>query len=439
MVLTLPNGIRTVVQMEDDGRHYDGKANDGVYGATIQATEEGTYTAQVVMRGVTPDGQSFLRTTQHLIQVVDHDFDLTKEAKVKLSGNEAQFKLILDDKAKDVLGENFKAYAEVWDSENKPIAWMSGMTVISKDQDGKYFVPLHLNVQWFSYQSKNIRQPGMLRNVYIQHKDTSIPITSIEEMKVVYENQDVLKHAAIYKSNGQLSEEMLMGPRPDKFKVSLKKGQGKIVFVHGYCAGGNPFSTTQFTNFAAFNDPNKNRGNDEFARLVKAFIDQFPEGVSFVGHSQGGLVSTHVYTFYWSATDLTRSGRIIQSVGSPYQGSGLAGSLANLGSSLGYGCGNNNDLTRDGSKNWLVTIPMEQRKQVYHYITQYKDWSYCSLATNMVLQWPNDGVSEEKYSKLEGGVFLGTKKGWCHTTDLNYPAQGTDEARNKEMNDLAAR
>lgn len=438
MVLVLPNGMRQVVQMEDDGRHFDGLENDGVYGATIKATEEGSYTAQVVMRGVTPEGQPFLRTTQHLIHVVDHDFDLTKEAKVKLVGNEAQFKLVLDDKAKDVVGENFKAYAEVWDSENKPIAWVSGMTVISKDQDGKYIVPLHLNVQWLTYQSKSIRKPATLRNVYIQHKDTSTPITSIEEMQVIYENDEILKQASILKSNGELNEEMLMGKRPEKYQLNKKLNEGKIVFVHGYCAGGNPFSTKEFKNFVEFNDPNKNRGNDEFARLLKTFIEPFT-GVSFVAHSQGGLVATHLYTFYWSPTDLSRQGRIIQSVGSPYQGSGLAGSLADLGSSIGYGCGNNQDLTKDGSKNWLATIPLTQRKEVYHYITQYKDWSWCSLATNLVLEWPNDGVSEEKYSKLEGGQFLGTKKGWCHTSDLNYPPQGTDEARNKEMNDNAAR
>jgi len=416
---------------------YEGPKDDAVYGATIKAAEEGKYTAQVVMRGINPEGSPFVRTTEHLIEVVDHDFDLTKEARAKLVGNEAQFKLLLDDKALLVVGETFKAYAEVWEAD-KPIAWVSGMTTVTKE-NGKAFVPLHLNVQWLSHDSQEIKKPKYLRNVYIQHKETSVPISSALEMEVIYDNDEIFKQAAIHKFNGVLTEEMLMGPRPEKYQFSKKKGNGKLVFVHGYCAGGNPFTTTEYTNFAEFNDPNKNRGNDEFAQLVKKFIEPFTEGVSLVSHSQGGLVSLHLYTFYWSNSDLTRDGRLIQSVGSPWLGSGLAGALADLGTSLGYGCGNNADLTRDGTKNWLTTIPMTQRKEVYSYITQYADWSWCSLATNVVLQWPNDGVSEEKFSKLEGGNFLGTKKGWCHTTTLNYPPHGTDNVRNKEMNEKASR
>jgi len=58
-----------------------------------------------------------------------------------------------------------------------------------------------------------------------------------------------------------------MGPRPEKYnllKRKMKKQEGKIVLIHGYCASGNPFSTTNFQNFIVFSDPQANRGTDAF-------------------------------------------------------------------------------------------------------------------------------------------------------------------------------
>jgi len=232
----------------------------------------------------------------------------------------------------------------------------------------------------------------------------------------------------------------------DKKNIFKKKDKaGKVVLVHGYCAVGNPFTTSSFTDYLVFSDPNKNRHNDEFALLIKSFIEPYGK-VSFVAHSQGGHATLHLYTFYWSGNDLlsnlTRkddNARRIQTVGTPWQGSGLAGSLASLGSAIGYGCGNCQDITHDGANNWLTTIPVSARKEVYVYTTQYKDLSWCSLATNMVLDWPNDGVTEVKWAVLSGANDRGLKKGWCHTTELSYPAQGTDTERNQEMNSKAAR
>ena len=49
-------------------------------------------------------------------------------------------------------------------------------------------------------------------------------------------------------------------------------------------------------------------------------------GVVLVGHSQGGLAALHLRSFYWSGLDLVSGGRVLQSVGSPYQGCSMAGS-----------------------------------------------------------------------------------------------------------------
>jgi len=61
------------------------------------------------------------------------------------------------------------------------------------------------------------------------------------------------------------------------------------------------------------------------------------------------------------------------------------------------------------------------------------------MAINALLQWPNDGVSELKYSSLKGGNNLGNNEKWCHTTGMKYNAQYLDNTRNADMNAKAGR
>jgi hypothetical protein len=83
------------------------------------------------------------------------------------------------------------------------------------------------------------------------------------------------------------------------------------------------------------------------------------EEYSVIGHSQGGLVATHMLNFYWGGLDnitqgigycfcffliYSLAGRLIQTVASPFQGNTAAGGTANLGEIFGVGCGANTDL-----------------------------------------------------------------------------------------------
>ena len=120
------------------------------------------------------------------------------------------------------------------------------------------------------------------------------------------------------------------------------------MLVHGYCSDGNPFPTSQFTGEIVFNDPNQNRTHDQFANLIRNFGASYPS-FGIVAHSQGGAASLHLYTYYWSGLDYATGGsRLIQSVGTPYQGTALAGNLACLDNIFGAGCGYNyeSDLKR---------------------------------------------------------------------------------------------
>ena len=85
-----------------------------------------------------------------------------------------------------------------------------------------------------------------------------------------------------------------------------------------------------------------------------------------------------VHVLYWSCLDNVGSGRVIQSVGSPYQGTPLAGNLAAMGDVFGAGCGVQNDLTTSGAATWLSPIPSWARSQVNYYTTSFTDkwWRY---------------------------------------------------------------
>jgi len=215
--------------------------------------------------------------------------------------------------------------------------------------------------------------------------------------------------------------------------------------VHGYCAGINEFPPSQFENSASFTDYKQSRSNDQFALMIRQFGSQF-ESFSTVAHSQGGLASLHLLTYYWSALDAkaANGGRTVQSVGSPYHGTSLAGFLADIGWLIGFGCGSNNDLSTTGAANWMSKIPMEPRNNVYYYTTQYEDYWFilpnnCVTAANVVLARPNDGTTERKRAAVPGAHDMGNKKGWCHTNGMKYPNQCADSARNADMNKFAAR
>lgn len=65
--------------MHDDGLHNDGAANDGIFGGSFAATETGIYTVQSTLMGTDETGP-FLRTAQHLVEVVPRMLQLTGQA-----------------------------------------------------------------------------------------------------------------------------------------------------------------------------------------------------------------------------------------------------------------------------------------------------------------------------------------------------------------------
>ncbi|RME09002.1 MAG: conditioned medium factor [Ardenticatenia bacterium] len=422
-----PDGRELTLAMYDDGRHGDKQPNDGVYGATFTARQAGTYTAQVVLQGVTPEGTAFLRTSQHVFPVIDATASLGKQA-VGVPVDDVRMRLTIPVQGLSD-GATVQAYAEVWGigATGKPVpaAWIGGMSEVRNG-----VTTLTFDTRWLGYA--NVHPPYTLRNIRLQDRETHIPLATSRTMSLMTFS---VPKAALQRVS-TITDEMLMGPRPDAGIAPMATG-GKLMLVHGYCSGSNPWPTSHFSNYAVFQDYNQNRSHDEFARLIRDYGAQFPS-FGIVAHSQGGAASLHLYTYYWSGLDYSSGSRLIQTVGTPYQGTALAGNLALLGEIFGIGCGSNWDLTYDGAALWLSGIPSWARSRVHYWTTSDKEvwwrWDYCNMATDPILDDPEDGVVEKWSGQLAYGVNHGHKEGWCHTSSMRDPAQTSDYSRNSEMN-----
>jgi len=308
---------------------------------------------------------------------------------------------------------------------------------------------LQFNLHWAALAS-SCKGPLVLKNTFISDTATDFPITRFDN-EIVVRNSHIefvndFKEVLSLKAPFAITDEMKFGVNPFKNTRVNSTAGPNLILLHGYCSSDNPFQKNAhvFSNAGFFLSPSSNDLNDAFAIKVHNFAGGLgSSSYSTIGHSQGGVVSLHLLNYYWSGLDQSGTGRKIQTVGTPWYGNSAGGSTASLGKLFGIGCGANNDLSIDGASNWLTGINEDHAQEVYYYTTTYKQGNlfgdYCNMAINALLQWPNDGVTEIKYAKLVGGNNCGNTEKWCHTTDMKYSAQYTDNTRNAEMNAKAAR
>lgn len=432
--LTRPDGSVEKVAMFDDGKHGDGAAADGVFGGLFAAGNAGTLQAQVVVSGRGPNGAPLLRTAEHLIPVVDAGLAVAGPARSSIEKSSAgeRLRIAVPVRAAKSSG-HYRAYAEVWgrDASGKalPVAWVGGMVTVEGGEIGLGFDP-----RWVAKAGAS--SPFELRNLRLEDPNHFVSLAEAKSLPLAM-SVPSRKYAA---AELAVDETMLMGPRPAS--VHAKGTGSRLILVHGYCSGG-VWPTSQFSSASTFLDANKNRSHDEFARRIRDFGATW-NSFGTVAHSQGGAASLHLYTYYWSGLDNAGAGRLIQSVGTPYQGTNLAGVLAALGGIFGVGCGSNDNLTYSGAASWLSGIPSWARSKVNYYTTAFRStnwWTndYCNFASDLVLSDPEDGTVERAYGQLSGAVNRGHTSGQCHTTGMRDPAQYRDSSRNAVMNSNAAR
>lgn len=439
-VIDPQGGVRSL-PMADDGKHGDGAAGDGVYGGTFQPTSEGTWIAQVNVHGHDQAGQPFVRTSEHVVPVVDTSLRLLGNALGARAAEGTRLTIALPVAARGNAPSHYRVFGQVWGTDAKgkdvPVAWIGGMLTPQQGQ-----LPLSLDERWIA--RAGARAPFTLRSLRIEDPDHYIPLVQAGALPL---QVPALRRASVAHASTAIDESMRMGPRPTALASAMATVQpqaagSQLVLVHGYCSNG-VWPQAQFTNASTFLDAKQNRSNDQFAQRLAQFASQW-SSFSTVAHSQGGMAALHLYTYYWSGLDNATGGRVMQSVGTPYQGTNLSGVLAAVGSWFGVGCGTNSDMTYDGAKAWLAGIPADARAKVNYYTTSFAktNWytnDYCNAASDLVLNDPEDGTVEQVNAQLPGGVNRGHTTGQCHTTGMRDPAQYLDANRNAVMNANAAR
>jgi hypothetical protein len=427
--LRLPNGAMQKLALSGN--------ENGAFGGRFVPNIAGQYTAQITVRGTTPRGERFVRTSELVFDVLAENVRLGKSSYTSLI-DETRMNVNIPTGGL-TNGRKVVAYGEVWgrnaNGEEIPVAWIGGMTV-AEGTKTRTSIPLTLDGRWLA--RSDAKGDFELRNIRLQDADNFV---TLAEAKTISLTITALPEAAKQSLTSEITDEMRFGKRPANLDVANAVG-GKLMLVHGYCSGGNPFPVSQFSSAIVFSDPNKNRTHDQFANLIKNFGAAYPS-FGIVAHSQGGAASLHLYTYYWSGLDAATGNRLIQSVGTPYQGTALAGNLALLGQIFGAGCGTNTNMTYSGAASWLAGIPSWARAKVNYFTTSFEDvwyrYDYCNFATDPFLSDPDDGVVERAYAQLPFAVNRGHKTGWCHTSGMRDPAQTSDSSRNADMNVNAAR
>jgi len=431
--VTAPDGSVQTLAMADDGLNNDGRAGDGIYGASFATTQAGNYQTSVLFEG-TVDGLRTLRSAEHVVPVVDTALSLG-QARASVS-RDAGHRLTLDldvSANRSVEGRHFRGFAEVWGRDARgndlPVAWVGGMVDAAGGKIG-----FGLDQRWIALAGA--QGPFELRNVRLEDPDSYVTVGRAEQLTMDLPAMKFAPDRSI-----AIDDEMRMGPRPAELEAN-RNATPRLLLVHGYCSGG-VWPAAQFTNASTFLDANQNRTHDQFAQLIKTFGNTW-KSFGVVAHSQGGAASLHLYTYYWSGLDSAVGSRLIQSVGTPYQGTNLSGILAAVGNWFGVGCGTNNDLTYSGASAWLAGIPSWARGKVNYYTTSFRStnwWTndFCQFATDLVLSDPEDGTTEQAYGQLPGAINRGHTTGQCHTASMRDPAQFLDTSRNSVMNSNAAR
>ncbi len=437
MLVTNPDGLQQKHAMYDDGLHGDKYANDGLFGGEFKASEAGDYTVQINATGTNPNGTPFYRTTEHFVPVIEQSISMNTNKVSAISVGDNRLNIGLDveyfNKSAD---DHYRIIAEVWGENIKgtmtPVSWISTITNVDEGQ-----LNIELDGRWL--EMANVANKYELRNLRIEDANHFIPLVDKKNINL---NIGTIQKSSNKSFNGNITDEMMMGKRPIETNHA-NKASGKVLLVHGYCSSDVWGAYAgQFSSSSTFYDLDQNRSHDEFARRIRDFGDQY-NSFGVVAHSQGGAASLHLYTYYWSGLDYSSGSRMIQTVGTPYQGTPLAGNLAALGDVFGVGCGYNSNLTTSGASSWLAGIPTWARNQVNYYTTSFatKWWryDYCSMGTDLFLSDPEDGVIEKSRGQLSGANNRGHKTGWCHTLDMRDSGQTSDSSRNSTMSNYAKR
>lgn len=417
-------------------------ANGGLV-LRFEGARAGDAVVQVEADAIAPDGTRWTRSIATVVPVAEDRTALTGAARIESSLDGSWSDLIVPVATQEPV---VFAATELWAGGprgERCLGWIGGMAEVVRDARGDGTV----RIGCASARLAVARDESLVcRNLRIHARDGFAPRLVVESVRVDRGDAATACFADALPA-GAYPDFGIPGIATVPFVTqrSFIPGPGShaLVLTHGYCADENPWPLAQFSPDAwPYLDANANRSHDSFALDVAADAAQF-KSYGIVGHSQGGCAALHLYTFYWSGLDWAGPGRLIQAVGSPFEGTPIAGNLAALGEVFGVQCGSNYDLTTAGAAAWLSAIPTAARAKVHTYTTTFTNnpfvYDYCNIFVDPFLSDPEDGVVEHAAGHFPGANDMGLRSGWCHVSGMRDPAQTNDGNRNATLNAEGAR
>ena len=448
--------------LEDDSGEvvFGASGEDGWSEVSFTPSNTGGYAIRIDIEAMTEDNETVERQVLSAIEVLDKEIEDIQSVAFDVVDNdgEVEIEMTLNANLYDEFSPSddttYHVSADIVASDGMEPFTASGLADLRTDNTLK----LTIQPEWFggatgdySVDYLKISTSGGTSTLLVMEGGIQVHSTLPNPFTI----PDHVSGRRLQETNEERMLRMTMGVKPqmesqnEETLGNLRSRQlnptGKVILSHGYCSGSNPWESDLKSKVGSkaviFKDFDQSRSHNDFAILLRDLGDQEGryDGCGIIAHSQGGAAALHLYTYYWSCLDYATGGgsRMIQSVGTPYQGTALAGNLAVLGQIFGVGCGASYDMTYSGASNWLSGIPSWARSEVNYYTTSFKDrwwaYDYCHIATDLLLNDPDDGTTEKSKGQLSGGINRGHRTGQCHTSGMRDLEQTKDQGRNQDM------
>ena len=297
------NSIRTVKRYSAAGDLY----------ASFEATMSGIYKSLVKVSGQLSDGTNFVRSLWYVFSVVHPSIEITGKVRGSLHTHEISKRDIIDfniDVKWDESDITYRAFAQVWghgaNREEVPVAWISGLVEVQKRKFclfSCHYVHMQLDSRWL--ELADAEQPLKLKSVTLEELTAFITLTTADTLEVVADDKLTGWSPSLKAEDIDIDWEMKEGYNPYRVKkMDNITESGQLLLLHGYCANGNGFMLEYFDDYLLFEDYHQNRLHDEYAKKVVDFLNEKDaKRFSVVGHSQGGPVALHLYTYYQTGLD----------------------------------------------------------------------------------------------------------------------------------------
>ena len=314
-VIYLPDGSNKTLKLEEGLSHSirnikSSMSTSDLY-ASFETTIAGVYKNLVQVNGKLSDGTNFIRSLWYVFTVAHPSIEIIGKVKGSLRTHDTSQRDIIDlniDVNWDGSDGSYRAFAEVYATgENNrivPVAWISGLVDVQRRTGCLFdchYVQMHLDSRWL--ELANATPPLILTKVTLEDLKAFITLSKMDALDVIADDKLMTWLPSLKAEDIEIDWEMKEGYNPYRMKeVDNVTEDGQLLLLHGYCATGNGFPLKHFDDYLLFEDYGKNYFHDEYARKAYDFVTG-TRVTSAYGHSQGGAVALHLYTYYMTGLD----------------------------------------------------------------------------------------------------------------------------------------